>query len=209
MATTVTTAKKYTLPELPYKYDALAPTISETTMRLHHDKHHNAYVTGTNGALERLEKSRAGQNPENIKGILRDLSFNLSGHKLHAVFWPNMAGQGKGGGKPGGRVSDHINRDFGGFENFKKQFSDAAKNVEGSGWAILTYDSESDSLLLYQVEKQNFMHPPNLPLLLTLDVWEHAFYVDYQNDKGKYVDAWWNVVNWDDVESRFSKVAKH
>jgi len=208
MATTVTTSKKYTLPELPYKYNALEPTISEKIMNLHHTKHHQAYVTGANGALDRLEKSRNGQNPENIKGILRDLSFNLSGHKLHAVFWPNMAPQGKGGGKPGGRIGDHINKDFGNFDNFKKQFSDAAKNVEGSGWAVLTYDSETDSLLIYQVEKQNFMHPPNLPLLLTLDVWEHSYYLDYLNDRGKYVDAWWNVANWDDVESRFSKATK-
>ena len=119
-----------------------------------------------------------------------------------------MAPQGKGGGKPGGRISDHINNDFGNFDNFKKQFSDAAKNVEGSGWAVLTYDNETDSLLIYQVEKQNFMHPPNLPLLLTLDVWEHSYYLDYLNDRGKYVDAWWNVANWDDVESRFSKATR-
>jgi len=207
MATTVTT-KKYTLPDLPYKANALEPTISEKIMTFHHDKHHQAYVTGTNAALERLEKLRSGQNTENIKGILRDLSFNLSGHKLHAVFWPNMAPQGKGGGKPGGRIADHINKDFGSFENFKKQFSDAAKNVEGSGWAALTYDAEIDSLLIYQVEKQNFMHPPNLPLLLTLDVWEHAYYIDVGPDRAKYVDAWWNVANWDDAESRFSKVTR-
>jgi len=207
MATTVTT-KKYTLPDLPYKANALEPTISEKIMTFHHDKHHQAYVTGTNAALERLEKSRSGQNTENIKGILRDLSFNLSGHKLHAVFWPNMAPQGKGGGKPGGRIGDNINKDFGSFENFKKQFSDAAKNVEGSGWAALTYDAEIDSLLIYQVEKQNLMHPPNLPLLLTLDVWEHAYYIDVGPDRAKYVDAWWNVANWDDAESRFNKVTR-
>src|SRR5207245_11703422 len=128
-----------------------------------------------------------------------------SGHKRHAAVWPNMAQQGKGRSKTGGRITDYINNDFGNFDNFKKQFSDAPKNVEGSGWAVLTYDNETDSLLIYQVEKQNFMHPPNLPLLLTLDVWEHSYYLDYLNDRGKYVDAWWNVANWDDVESRFSK----
>src|SRR5207245_6674681 len=95
MSTTVTTSKKYALPDLPYKYNALEPTISEKIMNLNHTKHHQAYVTGANGALDRLEKSRNGQNPENIKGILRDLSFNLSGHKLHAAFWPNMAPQEK------------------------------------------------------------------------------------------------------------------
>ncbi|MCS7126304.1 MAG: superoxide dismutase [Aigarchaeota archaeon] len=198
--------KKYELPPLPYSYNALEPVIIEEIMRLHHTKHHQAYVTGANAALERLEKSRRGENPENIRGILRDLSFNLSGHKLHAVFWHNMSPPGKGGGRPGGRIADQIEQDFGGFELFKKQFSDAAKNVEAVGWAVLTYDQEIDSLVIYQVEKQNFMHPPNLPLLLTLDVWEHAYYLQYKNDRASYVDNWWQVVNWDDVERRFNKL---
>jgi Fe-Mn family superoxide dismutase len=197
--------KKYELPPLPYSYEALEPYISREIMTLHHTKHHQAYVTGANAALERLEKQRKGENPENVRGILRDLSFNLSGHKLHAVFWPNMAPSGKGGGTPGGSLADQINRDFGSFEAFKKQFSDAAKNVEAVGWAILTYDAESDTLVIYQVEKQNFMHPPDLPLILTLDVWEHAYYLQYKNDRASYVDNWWNVVNWDDVEKRFAK----
>ncbi|MEM2096313.1 MAG: superoxide dismutase [Candidatus Caldarchaeum sp.] len=197
--------RKYTLPSLPYAYNALEPVISAEIMTLHHTKHHQAYVNGANAALERLEKARKGENPENIRGILRDLSFNLSGHKLHAVFWPNMAPPGKGGGRPGGGIADQINKDFGDFESFKKQFSDAAKNVEAVGWAVLTYDSESDALVIYQVEKQNFMHPPELPLLLTLDVWEHAYYLQYKNDRASYVDNWWNVVNWEDVDRRFSK----
>jgi Fe-Mn family superoxide dismutase len=197
--------KKYELPPLPYSYEALEPYISREIMTLHHTKHHQAYVTGANAALERLEKQRKGENLENVRGILRDLSFNLSGHKLHTVFWPNMAPSGKGGGTPGGSLADQINRDFGSFEAFKKQFSDAAKNVEAVGWAILTYDAESDTLLIYQVEKQNFMHPPDLPLILTLDVWEHAYYLQYKNDRASYVDNWWNVVNWDDVEKRFAK----
>ncbi|MDJ0271169.1 MAG: superoxide dismutase [Candidatus Caldarchaeum sp.] len=197
--------KKYSLPPLPYAYNALEPVISAEIMTLHHTKHHQAYVNGANAALERLEKQRKGENPENIRGILRDLSFNLSGHKLHSVFWPNMAPPGKGGGAPGGAIADQINKDFGSFENFKKQFSDAAKNVEAVGWAILTYDAESETLVIYQVEKQNFMHPPDLPLLLTLDVWEHAYYLQYKNDRGAYVDKWWEVVNWDDVDKRFTK----
>jgi Fe-Mn family superoxide dismutase len=154
--------KKYELPPLPYSYEALEPYISREIMTLHHTKHHQAYVTGANAALERLEKQRKGENPENVRGILRDLSFNLSGHKLHAVFWPNMAPSGKGGGTPGGSLADQINRDFGSFEAFKKQFSDAAKNVEAVGWAILTYDAESDTLLIYQVEKTE-LHAPTRP----------------------------------------------
>ncbi|MEM3096970.1 MAG: superoxide dismutase [Nitrososphaerota archaeon] len=195
----------YSLPPLPYNANALEPYISGEIMTIHHTKHHQAYVNGANAALERLEKQRRGENPENIRGILRDLSFNLSGHKLHSTFWPNMAPAGKGGGKPGGRLADVIAKNFGSFEAFKAQFSDAAKNVEAVGWAVLTYDRESETLIIYQVEKQNFMHPPDLPLLLTLDVWEHAYYLQYKNDRASYVDNWWNVVNWDDVDRRLSK----
>jgi len=201
-------AKTYTLPPLPYAYNALEPHISAQIMTLHHDKHHNAYVTGANAALDKLEKARAGQMQIDVRGVLRDLSFNIDGHKLHSIFWPNMAPAGKGGGAPGGALADKITKDFGGFDKFKQQFGDAAKTVEGSGWALLLYDAEIDSLVLTQIEKQNFMHLAELPILLGCDVWEHAFYLQYLNDKAKYVDAWWNVVNWSDVDQRLSKVKK-
>ncbi|MGA2199339.1 MAG: superoxide dismutase [Nitrososphaerales archaeon] len=199
--------KTYTLPPLPYAYDALEPYISQQIMTLHHDKHHNAYVTGANAALDKLEKARAGTLQIDIKGTLRDLSFNVGGHKLHSIFWNNMAAAGKGGGGvPTGKLADKIVQDFGGFDKFKAQFSDAAKTVEGSGWALLLYDSELGQLVLTQVEKQNFMHLPELHILLGLDVWEHAYYLQYLNDRAKYVEAWWNVVNWEDVGRRLSKV---
>ncbi len=201
-------AKTYTLPLLPYKYDALQPHISEQIMTLHHTKHHQAYVNGANAALDKLEKARAGQLQVDVRGVLRDLSFNVDGHKLHSIFWPNMAPAGKGGGLPGGKLADALNRDFGGFDKFKAQFSDAAKTVEGSGWALLLYESEIDQLVLTQIEKQNFMHLAGLPILLGCDVWEHAYYLQYLNDRGKYVDAWWNVVNWSDVDSRLGKVKR-
>jgi Fe-Mn family superoxide dismutase len=201
-------AKTYTLPPLPYSYNALEPYISQQIMTLHHDKHHNAYVTGANAALDKLEKARAGQLQVDLRGVLRDLSFNIDGHKLHSVFWQNMAPAGKGGGSPGGALADKISSDFGSVEKFKQQFSDAAKTVEGSGWALLLYDRELDALVLTQVEKQNFMHLAELPMLLGLDVWEHAYYLQYLNDRGKYVDAWWNVVNWDDAASRFDRARK-
>jgi superoxide dismutase, Fe-Mn family len=198
-------AKTYTLPPLPYAYNALEPHISAQIMTLHHDKHHNAYVTGANAALDKLEKARAGQMQIDVRGVLRDLSFNVDGHKLHSIFWPNMAPAGKGGGTPGGALADKITKDFGGFDKFKQQFGDAAKAVEGSGWALLLYDPEIDSLVLTQIEKQNFMHMAELPILLGCDVWEHAYYLQYLNDRAKYVDAWWNVVNWSDVDKRLSK----
>ncbi len=201
-------AKTYTLPPLPYKYNALEPHISEQIMTLHHDKHHAAYVNGANAALDKLEKARAGQLQIDVRAVLRDLSFNIDGHKLHAIFWPNMAPAGKGGGTPGGKLSDRIKQDFGGFDKFKAQFTDAAKTVEGSGWALLLYDQEIDTLVMTQIEKQNFMHLAELPILLGLDVWEHAYYAQYLNDRAKYVDAWWNVVNWSDVDSRLLKVRR-
>ena len=167
-------AKTYTLPPLPYKYDALAPYISEKIMTLHHDKHHQGYVNGANTALDKLEKARKGELQIDIKAVLRDYSFNVDGHILHSLFWPNMAPKGKGGGAPGGKLADKINQDFSSFDKFKAQFSDAAKTVEGSGWALLLYDGETDQLVLTQVEKQNFMHLAHMTILLGLDVWEYS-----------------------------------
>jgi Fe-Mn family superoxide dismutase len=200
--------KRYELPQLPYAYNALEPYIIEEIMRLHHAKHHQAYVNGANAALEKIEKAAKGEIQIDVRAVLRDLSFNLDGHKLHSIFWPNMAPPGKGGGKPGGAIADKINAEFGSFENFKKLFSDAAKTVEGVGWALLLYDPEADRLVLTQIEKQNLMHLAELPILLAIDVWEHAYYLQYKNDRASYVDNWWNVVNWDDVEQRFSKVRR-
>jgi len=201
-------SNKYVLPELPYKYNALEPVISEQIMMLHHDKHHAAYVNGANAALEKLDKARKGELQVDMKATLRDFSFNFGGHVLHSIFWPNMAPPGKGGSTPGGALGDKVKADFGGFDKFKQQFSDAAKTVEGSGWALLVYDNMSDQLLLTQVEKQNFMHLAQLPILLGLDVWEHAYYLVYKNDRAKYVDEWWKVTNWDDVAARFEKARK-
>jgi Fe-Mn family superoxide dismutase len=200
--------KRYELPQLPYAYNALEPYIIEEIMRLHHTKHHQAYVNGANAALEKIEKAAKGEIQIDVRAVLRDLSFNLDGHKLHSIFWPNMAPPGKGGGKPGGAIADKINAEFGSFENFKKLFSDAAKTVEGVGWALLLYDPEVDRLVLTQIEKQNLMHLAELPILLAIDVWEHAYYLQYKNDRASYVDNWWSVVNWDDVEKRFSKVRR-
>jgi Fe-Mn family superoxide dismutase len=200
--------KRYELPQLPYAYNALEPYIIEEIMRLHHTKHHQAYVNGANAALEKIEKAAKGEIQIDVRAVLRDLSFNLDGHKLHSIFWPNMAPPGKGGGKPGGAIADKIDAEFGSFENFKKLFSDAAKTVEGVGWALLLYDPEVDRLVLTQIEKQNLMHLAELPILLAIDVWEHAYYLQYKNDRASYVDNWWNVVNWDDVEQRFSKVRR-
>ncbi len=191
----------YELPELPYDYDALEPHIDERIMRLHHDKHHQGYVNGANAALEKLEEMRSNGNYDGIKAVKRNLSFNLSGHINHSIFWPNMSPDG--GGEPGGALGDGIENDFGSFENFKDEFSATAGSVEGSGWGMLVYEPELDQLMIKQVENHNNRTIEGGTPLLVLDVWEHAFYLQYENNKGDYIDSWWDVVNWDDVESRY------
>jgi len=199
--------KRYELPPLPYPYDALEPVISKETLTYHHDKHHLAYVNGANAALDKLEKYLNGQVESlDVRAVLRDFEFNYGGHLLHTLYWLNMAPRGKGGGgKPGGAIADAINKYFGGFEKFQKLFGDAAKNVEGVGWAILAYDPVTGELRILQVEKHNNVVTTNLIPLLTVDVFEHAYYIDYRNDRAKYVDNWWSLVNWDDVEARYQK----
>lgn len=194
--------KRLELPDLPYAYDALAPVISKEVMMLHHTRHHLAYVTGANAAMDRLEKARAGEGFEiDYKATMRDLSFHLNGHKLHTIFWNNMR-KSTEGNEPKGKLLAKIEEQFGSFANFKTEFSGAAKAVEGSGWAALIMDG--DDLHVIQIQNQNLMNIVGTTPLLLLDVWEHAYYLDYQNDRGKYVDAWWSLVNWDDVAARLT-----
>jgi Fe-Mn family superoxide dismutase len=197
-------------------YDALEPHISKEIMTLHHDKHHLAYVNGANAALDKLENGRKNnfESIENgrknnfesidVKSIERDLSFHYAGHALHSVFWSNM--KSGGGGKPDGDLADRIDADFGSYDGFKVQFTEAAKTVEGIGWGILAFDPLSDQLLTFGVEKHNLLFGLGTIPLLVCDVWEHAYYLQYKNDKTGYVNAWWNVVNWDDVARRFNKL---
>ena len=193
----------YTLPDLPYDYSALEPHIDEQTMRLHHDKHHQAYVDGANTALAKLAELRQSGDQATLNLWLNNLSFNLSGHVLHSVFWPNMGPNG--GGDPSGELARQIGSDFGSVDSFRKQFSAAATGVQGSGWAILAYDVASGQMLIQQAEKHQDVTAQGLTPLLVLDVWEHAYYLKYQNVRANYVSAWWNVVNWDDVGRRLSQ----
>ena len=200
--TTVLKHKRIELPDLPYKYDALSPVISKDIMMLHHTRHHLAYVTGANAAMDKLEKARAGEGMEiDFKATMRDLSFHLNGHKLHSIFWSNMR-KAKKDNAPSGALLEKINEQYGSFEAFKTEFAGAAKAVEGSGWAALIV-SDGD-LHVIQIQNQNLMMVADSTVLLLLDVWEHAYYLDYQNDRGKYVDSFWSIVNWDDVASRLN-----
>ena len=192
---------KYELPPLPYDNDALEPHIDQRIMELHHDKHHQGYVDGANSALDALEEMRESGDFGNVRAVKRALAFNLSGHVNHTVFWENM--HPDGGGEPDGDLADAIESDFGSFEAFKDDFSQASGAVEGSGWGMLLYDHVSDSLIVGAAENHQNQTPQGSTPLLVLDVWEHAYYLQYENNRGEYVDNFWNVVNWDDVAQRY------
>ena len=199
--------KSFTLPKLPYDYDALAPYISEQQLKLHHDKHHQAYVNGANAGFEKLDKARKENAEIDVKAVLKELAFNIGGHLLHSIFWENLAPAGKGGGgKLGGAIADMISMEFGSFERFKKEFTMAATSAEGSGWAALAMHPCVGRPLIMQIEKHNVNVYPTFNILMVLDVWEHAYYLDYKNERPKFVEAFWNIVNWDRVNKNLSLV---
>jgi len=196
--------KLYTLPKLPYEYKALAPHISEEQLTLHHTKHHQAYVAGANAILEKLDKARKENADLDMKATLKELSFHIGGFRLHSLFWENLAPAGKGGGGlPKGDLAKAIDAEFGKFDRFKKEFTQAASSVEGSGWAVLTHCLKTNRLMIMQLEKHNVNLVPGFRILMALDVWEHAYYVDYKNDRAKFIEGFWNLVNWDEVNTRF------
>lgn len=195
---------QYVLPPLPYAYDALEPSIDAQTMHLHHDKHHKAYVDGLNKALKSLAELDAAKeaNPPLLVGLQEDLTFNAGGHLLHTLFWTTMAPHA--GGEPSGGIADALAHDFGSVDAFRERFSRAAAGVKGSGWAILVHEPLGDRLLVIQVKQHDLQQIPGAVPLLPLDVWEHAYYLKYQNVRADYVKAWWNVVNWPAVDAALS-----
>jgi len=197
--------KLYVLPQLPYGYGDLAPYMSEEQLRVHHTIHHQAYVNGANAVLKRLEGARKEGADVDVKAALKELSWNVGGHVLHSIFWKNLAPPSKGGGRPGGKLADLIDREFGNFERFKREFSQAAITVEGSGWAALTLCKLTGRLLIMQIEKHNVNVVPGCPILMVLDVFEHAYYIDYKNKRADYVEAFWSIVNWDEASKRLEK----
>jgi superoxide dismutase, Fe-Mn family len=197
---------EHRLPPLPYSYDALEPYIDRRIMKLHHDKHHQSYVDGLNKAEKEMEKARRHNDYKLIKHWEREAAFNGAGHYLHTIFWSVMGP--KDNGKPKGALLSDINQWFGSFNQFKRHFSEAAKNVEAVGWAILVWSPRSHRLEILQAEKHQNLSQWDVIPLLVLDVWEHAYYLQYENNKGKYVDNWWNVVNWKAVEKRYNEARK-
>ncbi|HHW51104.1 MAG TPA: superoxide dismutase [Pseudoclavibacter sp.] len=192
----------YSLPELSYDYAALEPYISGKIMELHHDKHHLAYVKGANTALEQLAEAREKDNLSAVNKLQKDLAFNLAGHVNHTVFWKNLSPEG--GDKPEGELAAAVDEFFGSFDRFRAHFTAAALGIQGSGWAILAWDSLGEKLIIEQLyDHQGNLATATVPLLM-LDMWEHAFYLDYQNVKAEYVKAFWNIVDWEDVAKRFA-----
>lgn len=193
---------EYTLPDLDWDYAALEPHISGQINELHHQKHHAGYVNGANAALEKLDEARAKQDFSAIVLHEKSLAFNLGGHVNHTLWWKNLSPNG--GDKPTGELAAAIDDAFGSFDIFRAQFNAAATTVQGSGWAALGWDTLGNRLRIFQV----YDHQSNFPLgtvpLLLLDMWEHAFYLQYKNVKADFANAFWNIVNWEDVQSRYA-----
>jgi len=200
--------KLYILPKLPYDYADLQPYMSKEQLTIHHDKHHQAYVNGANAILQKLDKARKEGTDLDVKSTLKELSFNIGGNLLHSLFWNNLAPPKKAGGKPTGALGEAIDKEFGNFDRFRKEFSLAASSVEGSGWAALTICKQTKRPMIMQIEKHNTNVYPGFHILMVLDVFEHAYYVDYKNDRAKYIEAFWSLVNWGKANERFEDFYK-
>jgi Fe-Mn family superoxide dismutase len=193
----------YVLPELPYDYSALEPHYSARQVELHHDKHHATYVKGANDTLEQFDAFRddGASNQQLLRGLERSLAFNVSGHLLHSVFWPTMSPNG--GGAPDGQLAAAITDAFGSVDNLKSQLNLATTTLFGSGWGALVWEPLAGRLLVEQIyDHQSNMSPSNLPLLV-IDGWEHAYYLQYENKKDEWLKAFWNIVDWERIASRF------
>jgi len=200
-------AKRYELPKLAYGYKDLAPFLSEEQLTVHHTKHHAAYVNAANALIDKIEKARVEGTDLDWKALAKDMSFQVGGHILHMYMWQNLAPAGMGG-EPKGKLLEVLNKEFGSIERFKKEFSAMAASAEGSGWAVLVWCAGTERPFIMQVEKHNVNVFPGFRMLMVLDVWEHAYYVDYKNLRAKYVEAFWNHVNWDTVGKRLEAILK-
>lgn len=195
--------EKYVLPDLDYDYAALEPHVSAKIMELHHSKHHLAYVNGANQALEGLKEAQESKNFARVAALEHALAFNLSGHILHSLFWKNLSPNG--GGKPDGELAKAIDRDFGSFEGLKGQFVNAAMTTMGSGWAVLAWDPAGQRLITTEIHDHQSEMTPGATPIMVLDAWEHAYYLQYQNDKARFFESIWNVWNWKDIAERYKK----
>jgi len=201
----------YVLPPLPYGYADLEPYIGAETLKLHHDKHHAAYVKGANNAFAQLEQIRreGGDAIKRVRCVTEDLAFNASGNILHTLYWHSMKKDGGGDPPAGGELAKMLLRDFGTLEAFRGQFNAAAVQVQGSGWAILAWEPVSQRLVVLAAEKHENQTIWGCVPLLVLDVWEHAYYLQYQNRRADYIKAFAEVIDWGGVQARLQRALKN
>lgn len=192
----------YTLPDLRFDPGDLEPHLEARIVELHHSKHHAAYVTGANKAAEQLDEARAAERWAELPGLSRTFAFNLGGHVLHSIYWTNLSPDG--GGEPDGALRTAIDDTFDGFESFRKLFTQASLLVQGSGWGVLAWEPLAQRLVVEQLTVHHDNHLTGSVPLLAIDVWEHAYYLQYANVRADYMSAIWNIVDWSDVGKRFA-----
>lgn len=199
----------FVLPKMGYEYGQLEPTICEEIMRIHHSKHHNGYVTNLNAAVKKLGEAKAAGDVAAVNQLAAAINFNGGGHLNHTIFWSNMAPPPLGGGVPSGPLADQINKDFGSFDAFKKELSTKAGGVKGSGWGWLGWNKSANKLQVATCQNQDPLEATTgLVPLLGIDVWEHAYYLQYKNLRGSYVESIFNVFNWNNVAERLANAQK-
>ncbi len=203
MTQTRTSDAIYRLPDLAYDYGALEPHISERIMELHHSKHHAAYVDGANRALERLHEARGESDFTTLAMLEKNLAFNLSGHVLHALFWECLSPDG--GGEPHGWLAEQLESDFGGYEPFRQHMVEAASTIQGSGWALASWEPTARRVVIEQTYDHQGNHGQGTVPILAIDAWEHAYYLQYENDKRSFFEAIWELVDWQNVALRLDR----
>lgn len=200
---------EYQLPNLPYDYSALEPVISAEIMKLHHLGHHKAYVTNLNTALKKYSEAEERQDLAAMIGLQQAIKFNGGGHVNHSIFWKNLAPIGKGGGEePKGELAKTIQTEFGSFDAFVEKMSAAAGGIQGSGWAWLGWNKGNERLVIATCANQDPLSILGYTPLLGIDVWEHAYYLQYKNVRADYIKNIWKIVHWEDVAERFSSAKK-
>ncbi len=197
--------KFFQLPELDFDYDALWPYMTEEQLRTHHQNHHQAYVNNANRLLSKLDTARKKEQKIELKSLSKSLSYNIGGHVLHTIFWKNLKPVAQEMEIPA-NLKKALKREFGTIQEFKDEFAQLANSVEGSGWASLVYSKEAERLLFMQIEKHNANLLPSFKILMLIDVWEHAYYIDYRNERNKYVRSFWEIVDWQEVNERLAEV---
>ncbi len=202
---TQTEQRFYNLPDLPYSYDALEPYISAELLKIHHLKHHTAYVQSANAILEKLDRAKTEDLELNFRAELKALAYAIGGHMLHSLYWTSLTPNNDADQVPPESLERAIGDTFGDFNTFIEKFSRVAMSVEGSGWAALAYCPRTERLLPMQIEKHNVNLYPTFPILMAIDVFEHAYYLDYVNDRAKYLEGIWHVIDWQSITERYEQ----